>query len=38
MYHKDTQLHFCFYEYWLLVVIISHVWDVTIILCFHGAN
>jgi hypothetical protein len=37
MYHIDTRLSFCFYEYCLSIVIISHVWDVTVILCFCGA-
>ncbi len=34
MYHIDTWLRCCFHEYCLLVVIISFIWDVTIILCF----
>ncbi len=37
MYHIYIQLCFCFHEYCLLVIIISPIWDVTIILCFHGA-
>jgi hypothetical protein len=32
MYHLDTQPPFCFHEYCLLAVIISCIWDVTIIL------
>jgi hypothetical protein len=37
MYHADTCLCFCFHEYCLLVVVISCIWDVTIILYFCGA-
>jgi hypothetical protein len=37
MYHIDTQLCCCSHEYCRLVVIISCIWDVTVILCFCGA-
>ncbi len=37
MYHMDTWLCCCFNEYCLLVVIISWIWDVTVLLCFCGA-
>jgi hypothetical protein len=37
MYHIDSWMCFCFHEFCLLLVIISHIWDVTVILCIYGA-
>jgi hypothetical protein len=34
----DCDCFFAFMNNCLLVVIISHVWDVVFILCFHGAS